>query len=239
MCFVLFLFIYLFIYLSIFFFFNSGNENLGPSLRKECAQELSANSKDYYNHPHLLQCCKDIGADHELLIQCLLGDDAAENDLDLKAAFDLEVKLSSRRKRWSSLLHVMAMSTVIQRPIVSLYPTVDFEFRRLMNNTIRPLRQQCPPVYIQNNPFSPIVAVLWSRDGNFDNTPGVPFQPNHVVPVIYTDSLPPGFQIMAPAKKRKITWESGNSKQRKINAFFSFPPYSSKPHVTSSIPGPD
>lgn len=84
-------------------------------------------------------------------------------------------------RAWSSLVHIMAMSSVLARPIVSMYPSVQFKYRCLVNRVINPR-----PSATSATPKEPL-NILWSRDGNLDNTDGGWYIPNHFVPVVLAD----------------------------------------------------
>ena len=82
---------------------------------------------------------------------------------------------------WFSLVHIMAMSSVLSRPIVSMYPSVEFKYRCLVNQVINPRTSDTSAT-----PTEPL-NILWSRDGNLDNEDGGWYIPNHFVPVVLAD----------------------------------------------------
>ena len=84
-------------------------------------------------------------------------------------------------RAWSSLVHIMAMSSVLCRPIVSMYPSVQFKSRCLVNRVINPRTSDTSAT-----PKEPL-NILWSRDGNLDNADGGWYILNHFVPVILAD----------------------------------------------------
>ena len=53
-----------------------------------------------------------------------------------------------------------------------VYPDCYYGIRPLLNGKIRP---RCSNIF---NQFDTIY-ILWSRDGNLDNTPRAAYQPNH------------------------------------------------------------
>ena len=59
----------------------------------------------------------------EVLQQYLVADDAAIK----KDPLGFEASKAAKNKRWSSVLHLLAASTVLQRTIVSVYPSVRFK----------------------------------------------------------------------------------------------------------------
>ena len=84
-------------------------------------------------------------------------------------------------RAWSSLVHIMAMSSVLCRPIVSMYPSVQFKYRCLVNGIINPRTSDTSAT-----PKEPL-NILWSRDGNLDNADGGWYISNHFVPLVLAD----------------------------------------------------
>ena len=82
---------------------------------------------------------------------------------------------------WSSLIHLMGLPSVISRPVNSVYPGVNLwlRIRNLMHRVINPRMMSSGDSSLQEP-----IMILWSRDGNFDNRPGVCFQLNHFVPLL-------------------------------------------------------
>ena len=85
----------------------------------------------------------------------------------------------------------MALATVLNRPLMSLYPKFKHTsgIHPLMSGVIKPRGM----VEGKDESGSAVFRLLWTRDGNFDNRPGAVFQPNHFAPVIQcqTASRPP------------------------------------------------
>jgi len=70
----------------------------------------------------------------------------------------------------------MALSSVIKRDIISIYPNCsETKIRALLDCTIIPR--------VEGNVIDPI-RILWSRAGGLDARPNSRFAPNHFVPVI-------------------------------------------------------
>ena len=85
--------------------------------------------------------------------------------------------MACKIRAWSSLVHILAMSSVLSRPIVSMYPSVQFKYRCLVNRVINPRTSDTSAT-----PKEPL-NILWSRDGNLDNADEGWYNPNHFVPV--------------------------------------------------------
>ena len=79
---------------------------------------------------------------------------------------------------WSSLQHIMALSTAISRNILNMYPDCANALRPLLRGFIRP-RPEVSDVVNQENQF----YILWSMDGTLNNRPSAIYVPNHFVPL--------------------------------------------------------
>jgi len=81
-------------------------------------------------------------------------------------------------------MHIMALSTVIGRPIFTIYPSCSKAIRPLLQGLIKP-RIQTPNKISDNNCF----YILWSRDGSSDNRPNAVYVPNHFVPLLQREQV--------------------------------------------------
>ena len=75
-------------------------------------------------------------------------------------------------------LNLLALASVISRPLCSVYPDVNFHYRKLLHRIVIPRlssESEIPPGQVN---------ILWSRAGGFDNRPGTWYEPNHFVPII-------------------------------------------------------
>ena len=113
-------------------------------------------------------------------------------------------------RAWSSLVHIMAMSSVLCRPIVSMYPSVQFKYRCLVNGIINPRTSDTSAT-----PKEPL-NILWSRDGNLDNADGGWYIPNHFVPVVLADE-PDSDKQHCPSISKNST-----PKRKQQGTLFSF-----------------
>ena len=109
---------------------------------------------------------------------------AGENEWQVSSSkvegVKVEAAATSEDKVRSSLVHAMALATVIKRPFFSVYPNANLALQPLMHALVH--RRPCAPADV-----SPI-HILWSRDGNLDNRQGAVFQPNHFVPLVCRDN---------------------------------------------------
>lgn len=106
------------------------------------------------------------------------GDKALTDSGTRNDAVKAEAVAPCEDKQWASLIHMMAMASVIGRSVYSLYPEVNFRFRPLMMNLLKPRRSHA------DDTLDKPVYFLWSREGNLDNRPNAWYKPNHIVPVM-------------------------------------------------------
>jgi hypothetical protein len=83
-------------------------------------------------------------------------------------------------RRWSSLIHFMALSSVLQFSIFAVYPDVSPAVRALCHGLIKPreVTEKSDTLYI-----------MFTRDSMIDNNKGTCFQPNHFCPLIAANTL--------------------------------------------------
>ena len=157
-----------------------GNNILANCLRCLTAGELFVHSDAYVHHP-LLENVAEIlpGSDDASIFSSLLPSDAVDVFYDNEMDKALSIKQTALEvcidKKHSTFISMLALSSVTQCHISSVYPEFDgFPLRPLFNNLIVPLHKT------RNEE----VVIMWSRDGNFDNRQGVAFTPNHFVLLI-------------------------------------------------------
>ena len=96
-------------------------------------------------------------------------------------AVKAEALVACTRYEWSSFVHFLGLVSVILKPVHSVYPDVNFCYRMVIHRSLYP---RTSPTSSQPLVDAVPMYILWSRDGNFDNTPGSWFEPNHFVPLI-------------------------------------------------------
>lgn len=106
----------------------------------------------------------------------------------------------------------MSMASVPSRPIVSMYPSVEFRYRCLMNRLINPRPSEFPLL-----PNEEAIHILWSRDGNLDNRPGSWYVPNHFVPLCVVTAEP-----SASEKQDFPSTSTSGTRKPKQGTLFSF-----------------
>ena len=110
------------------------------------------------------------------------GGSTAANS-SLLDAIRKEGSLSHRVGELTSMLHVFALSTVLQLDIVSLCPSTSLIHRSILTARINPLRTTECCTFSVPDSCSPLV-ILWSRDVPVF-PPEAMFKPNHVVPLFH------------------------------------------------------
>ena len=162
--------------------FLRSDEDAYGLLRLLTAVELHRNARIYAYYPALLGTANPSKRREESLIPDMLTSDNGRSkwyrSKDRLKAVKAEAISVSMDKEYSSLLVMMALSTVVRQQIFSLYPEIPFNVRKLLHRCLEP--QKLSP----SEQFSKCFSVLWSRDGNLDNRRGSFFGPNHFVPVI-------------------------------------------------------
>ncbi|XP_052227922.1 uncharacterized protein LOC127842452 isoform X3 [Dreissena polymorpha] len=154
-----------------------GDESLSAQLRQDTAAELLKNPGDYCtNHPYIDRFVqeKNLDNDAKLAMYHVMFEDsvkAIKSDELIERIRD-EGKKTQNDRRWFSLLHVLALSTVLQRPIQSICPEVPRTFRELYNGTIQPLPRK---------PKEPKeITLFWTGVSRV----GATLVPSHIVPVL-------------------------------------------------------
>lgn len=205
-----------------------GNESLSPLLRLLTATELYSNAPFYVKHPKLTEAVNDCGLPEvSLFIQCLSKNRLKSWDekMDHVAAVQREVIGGCKDGEWSCMFHVMALATVLGRPIFSAFPDCGINTRPLFQGYISPCSSNVQSTDVDAK--SPAM-ILWSRDGSLDNRPGSWYQANHFVPLFKCDRL----QDFA-SKKRKMEGTNEANVKQKAKGQRGLPDYFQRP--SSSI----
>ena len=150
------------------------------------------------------------------LIQCLSesGLKVFEDTNNRIKAVKGEAIAGCRDKKWSVMMHLMALSTVIGRPIFSFYPECNTNTRPLCHKEILPRDYGTKNRDISVNK----AMILWSRDSNLDNRPGSWYEPNHFVPIFIQGNVQQPPTTTALEKNQRDGVEK--RKWRKISDFF-------------------
>ncbi|CAH3178652.1 unnamed protein product [Porites lobata] len=156
-----------------------GDESLNGTLRFLTACELFLNAEFYANHEKLSEANAECSYSEKTVFILMLtsaGEKEWQSTRRAVEAVKAEAMSASKDKVWSSLVHLMALSTVLKRPIFSVYPNTNPALRPLILGLVHPRVSSAAdvlPIYI-----------LWSREDNLDNRSGAVYQPNHFVPLV-------------------------------------------------------
>lgn len=153
--------------------------SLAGLLRLLVASELYLCTSAYIDHPALqeAQASSAMFTNHEDTIFSMILTDEVTDEFDRTrckhSAVQYEASLSCENLRWSSMIHLFALTNVIVIPIFSVYHIVNEGFRRLFHKVIEPLNMS--PASEKSGTF----GIMWTRDDDLDSTHGICFEPNH------------------------------------------------------------
>ena len=114
-----------------------GDENQSHLLRLLVAWELYFNRLFYADHDafnDIITSERDFFPDVLFTVALTRQGDKKFSDTgNREETIKEEAFVACEVRAWSSLVHIMAMSSVLCRPIVSMYPSVQFKYRCLVN----------------------------------------------------------------------------------------------------------
>lgn len=163
---------------QLILFHSIGDCSNSCLMRTLVAAELYLHADQYSNHPSIEEArlSDHMFTDHEDTIFSMILTESASTEFDRTrcklSAIRLEALLTCDNFRWSSMLHVFAIATIMETPLYSVYPVVNEGIRPLYNKTIIPLNYS-----VVNH--EPSFGVMWTRDGNLDSRQGICYEPNH------------------------------------------------------------
>lgn len=197
-----------------------GDQSANLILRLLTAVELYLNPDYYAEHPKLADG-RSSGFSDTTIFTLLLSD-SAKKEFERQAsrvhAVQAQAIITCKEKKYGTLLNMMALATVLNQPLMSLYPKFKNTsgIHPLMSGVIKPLGM----VEGKDESGSAVFQLLWTRDGNFDNRPGAVFQPNHFVLVIQCQSAPRPPTLMSGALPTQKDNTPLVGKSRAISCFF-------------------
>jgi len=162
---------------------------MSSKLRTAVSRELTENASKYcQSNPHI----KHVAASKSLLDDDILilfqimitnDDDATQLSADtLERAVRTEGEMNKIDNRYCGMLQFMALSTLLKKSIVSIYPNCSFAYRELFHATILPLQHDTRHILVPPTVNRPLIF-LWTRSGGHNETNDF-FTANHVVPII-------------------------------------------------------
>ena len=157
-----------------------GNESLHFFLRLLTTLELYTNSTFYAKHPAFQEYAGGVenGYDEDTLFTlCLTAEGMAkwQDGNDRMSAIKGEAKRCSKKQEWCGIFHLMALASILGRPLYSVYPNAGSALRELLHRKINPR--------VLDQDALDTIYIMWSRDGALDSDPGRCFQPNHFIPI--------------------------------------------------------
>ena len=136
------------------------------------------------------------------------------------------------------MFNILALANVVERPIVSVYPEANDLIRMVLHTTVFPFNTN---LYNEDS-----FILMWSRDGDLDRTPGVPFSPNHFVPLVQV--MENQTNLKRPTDdsvSKKVPIKKKKEATKDIRHFFTAPKKpnlvgsQNKPEFVESINKPD
>ena len=133
-----------------------GDESCSEGLRILVAGELYFNAEYYADHKIFRNTIRELSEVQESTL-FTVGLSADGNQILAGGgsridAIKAEALAGCKNGVWGSLVHMMALASVIRQPIYSLYPVVNFRYRPLMHKLLNPreasLDKEVEPFFI-------------------------------------------------------------------------------------------
>ena len=121
-----------------------------------------------------------------------------------------EARNTCIKDNWNGMIQMLALATVLKRPVFSIYPEANPGLRPIFHWKILPRMAEESTVTFDQ------IQIIWTRDGNLDPRSNAVFQPNHFVPVVISTDAD------VPAKKKEESVQPPKKKpgKRDISSFF-------------------
>lgn len=208
-----------------------GDDQHWSYLRELTSLELFLNAKFYSDHPYVQEKSKHFSKENTAF-SAVISDAALGKGYDRKDA-ESRIEVVKREAcrnsvpgTFSSLICMLALSSVIGRNIVSLYPEEikkETRYSLCNNGLIKPktYHEMFKNKFNENHS----IILLWTKDGSSSFIPGTSreFKPNHFVPVIQqqqeTNMPYTGHSRSSLAKSRKEANHT-NAEQKRLEEFF-------------------
>lgn len=169
-----------------------GSEKVWHILRLLVAGELYLNARYYASHPHFQRLLGKTHYTANCIFAMSLSCDYPDIR-DMESIVRQEAIATCIPRKWSALIQVMALASVLRRPVFSVYPIAHKAMRPLLHGKVFPRLQESAQLQCSAT-TSRTVYIMFSRDSNLNSKPGVVFQPNHFVPLFpahdIEDTLP-------------------------------------------------
>lgn len=187
----------------------SGDENLAGILRLQTVAELFAHSDFYANHPHFPAASQTSGYAVSTLLSIFLSDDKAQaifngSKANAYLAIECLASVSAKPFIFESPYHILALASMIGKPIQSVYPNIPTSrrIRIAIQGIFFPIQ-----IYGNDSAYDTraLIRIMWSRTAS---SPIFNWQPNHFVPLINKSSttlFSPPISYADAAKSMKKT----------------------------------
>ena len=178
-----------------------GDQSLSHFLRLLTTLELYINS-DFYSQHSAFQEYLNAGIansydEQTLFTMCLTaGGMASWDGKDRIKAIRAEANSGCKERVWCGMFHAMALTSILGRPLYSVYPNVGSRIRDFLHRKILPR--------ILNEGAQSTVYIMWSRDGSLDTTPGTWYEPNHFIAIFRVSHKPADSKSKTPGSSRSV-----------------------------------
>ena len=113
-----------------------------------------------------------------------------------------EADYISQNRKWGSLTAMFALSSIINRRIISVYPETSDLYSKVLNGTIEP--RVNIGAAVRNESHDDIV-IMWSRTSNNVSIDEGKYQANHFVPLINKERVDTSSNPKSKQTKKKKT----------------------------------
>lgn len=144
----------------------SGNNSLSTYLGILTACELYLNANRYINHDKVTETLLSpefMTKDRRNAFAMVLPAGEISED-SFESQVMKEALTTCEDKKWSGLIHIMALSSVLGVPIRSVYPDTNIGIRSLFNGLVLPVGKE------SNSKNT--IDIMWTRDSDLDNREG-------------------------------------------------------------------
>ena len=174
--------------------FVIGDESLNGVLRLLTVSELFAHSEFYANHPQLADTARASGYSIPAILNIFLSDQKAQdmyngNENSVARAIEVLAKETAKPFVYSSQFHVLALASVLGKPIHSVYPDIpsSLSIKKALHGVFYP-REALLSDVSGSCQTSDLVAVMWTR---IQRSPLHGWRPNHFVPLVKSSTCTP------------------------------------------------
>lgn len=201
----------------------TGKNSLISDLRVLTSIELFLNSNFYFNHPcfqAVFSNNKEFFSSHDSLVAMSVSHLAVGSDFHKECLVEHEALLNLDEGKWTGLLCILALSSVVGREIHTYYPDCGVKkYKNLFTQKIK------PRTYYSTLPLH----ILFCREGTYNAK--VEFQHNHYVPLAFkaSKSLKRNISSVHPIIPSKISFKTAPPANFQSKLSFSTPVTNKKP----------